>query len=90
MFDDVIDFIYLVLGIIAGLVVLIVIVHYVDVYYINDFHVDAYVNDELFYSGINACLSRESTGDTTTIKVYKLPLCIFPEKVYTGTGVVIR
>ena len=80
----------IIFGMLSLMVVFIIGIQALDIKVFNNVPVEIYVNGELFYKGINGCVNVKSSGYTTTIKTKNGFLCFFPDKFYSGEGVVIK
>lgn len=60
-------------------------------YNINNYPVQVSQEGIIIYTGIKACISIDSSGDTTTITIFKpFWFCAFPERTITGRGIEIK
>ena len=59
-------------------------------YHFNNYPIEVTQEGVQIYSGTRACIDVQSSGDTTTIKVSKGYLCLFPKAVYTGRNIEVK
>ena len=86
------DTLEIILGIIGiGLITILLIWLIIGIsFHFNNYPIEVTQEGVQIYSGTRACIDVESSGDTTTIKVSKGYLCLFPKAVYTGRNIEVK